>query len=243
MNKISLFAFLLISGYLSAQSLTNNGASITINSGASLTINGDFENLDDGSIDNSGDIYLTGDWANDATSGNLLQGTLGTVIFNGASTQTVGGTSQTWFNNIDLESDASLAATTSVSGQVQLSSSSLSLNNSHLILENTANISGANSIDYIIADGNGRLIQEVGNSNVYFPIGTSTSFVPIMLNNSGITDNYGVRVFEDVLDGGSSGTTIPEIDNCVNMSWDVFEQTNGGSDLSITTYWSNANQG
>jgi len=246
MKKASLLLIFVLSislSELTAQILANKGGNITLSNGSSLHINGDFENLEDGSIDNSGTIYLEGNWTNNAISGNLLQGTTGNVIFNGTSSQTIGGATQTWFQNLNLQADAQLATYTSISGQLHLSAASMILNNSHLMVENTASITGVNGSNYIVADGNGRLIREVGNSNVYFPVGTSSSFVPVMLNNNGVVDNFAVKVFDNILDEGTSGSTIPEIDNCVNMSWDINEQTNGGSVLSITPYWTNSNEG
>ena len=246
MYKLTLFLFVFVSGAiikLQAQTLTNNGADIFLTNGAGIYINGDFENLDDGNIDNSGEIFLTGNWTNNASSGNLLQGSTGTVIFNGNPVQQIGGTAQTWFNNLILQSNTSMSVTTSVSNQLQLDGAKLALNNNNLFMGGTADITGANSSNYIIAGGSGRLVRWVGSSNIYFPVGTPSSFNPVRLNNTGIADQYGVRVIEDVLTGGNSGSTIPEIDNCVNMSWIISELNTGGSDLTLTAYWKNSNEG
>ena len=246
MYKLTLFLFVFVSGAiikLQAQTLTNNGADIFLTNGAGIYINGDFENLDDGNIDNSGEISLTGNWTNNASSGNLLQGSTGTVIFNGNPVQQIGGTAQTWFNNLILQSNTTMSVTTSVSNQLQLDGAKLALNNNNLFMGGTADITGANSSNYIIAGGSGRLVRWVGSSNIYFPVGTLSSFNPVRLNNTGTADQYGVRVIEDVLTGGNSGSTIPEIDNCVNMSWIISELNTGGSDLTLTAYWKNSNEG
>lgn len=243
MKKMTLLLFTFFTGYLSAQILTNNGADIALSNGSQLLINGSFENQDEGSLDNAGIIYLTDNWSNNATSGNLLQGSSGNVNFIGTGPQIIGGSSKTWFHNLSLQSETNLATHTSVSGQLYLDAFSLSLDNSNLTLENTASISGVSSSTYVVAEGSGRLIRQVGNSNVNFPVGTFSSFVPVILNNSGSVDYFGVKVFEDVLEGGTNGNTISEIDNCVNNTWDIEEQTGGGSDLSITPFWTSFNEG
>jgi hypothetical protein len=165
------------------------------------------------------------------------------VTFNGSATQYIGGTSRTSFHNLTLESNTELLYTASVGGELTLNGVSLKLNNNNLIFGGATSITGASNSNYIITNGSGRLEQWVSTSNVYYPVGTMNSFLPIRLKNNGTYDKYSVRVFEDVLIYGTVGTTIPEIDNCVNASWSVSETVIGGSDLTITTYWVNSNEG
>ncbi|MEZ5199031.1 MAG: hypothetical protein R2764_22410 [Bacteroidales bacterium] len=75
----SKLTFLLALSVLSyqmvfSQTLVNNGGKMVIESGTALMIDGNYKNLDEGNIINSGTIAITGDWTNDATSGNLMQG-------------------------------------------------------------------------------------------------------------------------------------------------------------------------
>ena len=228
---------------LPAQTLINNGAEISISSGSALTIKGDFENLDDGSIDNSGDIDISGNWENNATSGNLLEGTTGNVHFNGSATQHIEGTSRTWFGGLHLHNDVILYAETSASTELLLDGALMDINGHFMIMQSGSTISGADASNYIIAVDNGRFIRVVENSNVLFPVGTYSSYVPVTISNSGVSDYFGVNVFSDVLDGGNSGSTIPEIDNCVNMTWDIIELVSGGSNLSISTEWNASDEG
>ena len=243
-NVIIQAVFVIFStGISPAQTLTNNGAALNIASGAELVVNGDFENQGNGSIDNAGDIYLSGDWTNNAVAGNLLQGTTGQVTFNGSAAQVIGGSAQTWFNDIDLVAETELASNTYVSGTLHFNNAKLTLNGSFLRIESGGEVSGMSAAGYIVTNGNGRLVQEVLNTNVVYPIGTHTDFTPMVVKNTGTIDYFGIRVFNDVLDGGSSGTSIPEIDHCVNITWDIIEQINGGSDLTLTAYWGNAVEG
>ena len=219
---------------LPAQTFTNNGATIYLNTGSSLTIKGDFLNLDDGNIGNASDLYISGNWINNATSGNLLAGTVGTVHFNGVLPQYIDGSAKTFFGNLHIQNDVRLNTETSIIMSLLLDGSSLNLLNKNLIMMLNSPINGACASGYIITEGAGRLIQEVGNNDVLFPVGTSSSYIPLTINNSGSTDSYKLRVFDDVLDGGLSGTTIPEINNCVNMTWEIEENNPGGSNLSVS---------
>jgi len=228
---------------LTAQTFINNGASLTLNAGSSLTIKGDFLNLDDGNIGNAGDLYISGNWVNNATSGNLLLGTIGTVHFNGISPQYIDGSAKTYFGNLHIQNNVFLNTESSIQIDLLLDGASLKLQDKSLIMMFGASISGANASGYIIAEDIGLLTQRVDNNDILFPVGTSSSYVPVTIYNSGLTDNFGVRVFNDVLDGGLSGTTIPEINNCVNMTWDIIEFTPGGSNLTVSTVWNASDEG
>jgi len=230
-------------GLTQAQHVVNDGGNIVTEIGSVLVIEGDFHNNANSDMNNNGEVKLTGNWTNDDAGGNLLQGTTGTVTLNGTTTQTIGGTAQTWFNNVDVQNNVSIDTETSVNSTLILTSGYVSLGFSDLVLQSGATITGAGPSQYIVAESSGRLVQEVGAGSVSYPIGTSVSYVPATLSNSGTTDYIGLSVFNDVLDGGTTGSTIPEIDNSVNNSWNITEETAGGSDLSITAQWNLSDEG
>jgi hypothetical protein len=239
-NNIFLFIIILsgFAGVTKAQTLVNNGADIKVTSGSYLVIDGDFRNELDGSVDNSGSIQISGNWTNNQTSGALLNGTTGEVVFNGSTVQSIQGTHVTYFYDLILQNDAALGVVTSVQNELNLSNSFLGLGTNDLIMQFGSIISGATPSGYIITSGSGRLKQNVGAGDKAFPIGTISSFVPIVLNNTGGTgDYYSVRVFSDVLTNGTSGATIAAINDCVDMTWVVEEDVAGGSNLSLTPYW------
>lgn len=238
---ILLAAF--VSGEINAQYLVNQGADVRINSGSTIRITGNFRNALDGTVTNSGNLYVSGNWTNDATSGNLLQGSTGTVHFNGSVAQIIGGTTKTWFSNLNMMNHATLGVETSVSSTLTLVNKSITLGNYNLVMEGSSSISGASSLGYIVASGTGKLLRQVSASNTQFPVGTATSYVPVVLNNSGTSDNYGVNVFADVRQNGTTGATIPQINDCVNMTWVITENVAGGSNLSVTPYWNASNEG
>ena len=106
---------LLTLNSLAQTGLRNNGAKIIIPSGTVLHIDGenaDFTNStvsgEDGSITLSGKLKLDGNWANNATSGDLLDRTSGKVIFSGSANQSIGGTRETHWQAIDILDGATL---------------------------------------------------------------------------------------------------------------------------------------
>jgi len=242
-NTVLLLLATLVARDAVAQYLVNQGADIRINSGSSLVIAGNFRNSLDGTITNSGNLFVSGNWTNDASSGNLLQGTTGTVHFNGAIAQNIAGTTKTWFSNLNMLNHAALGVETSVSSLLTLVNKSVTLGSYNLVMEGSASISGASSLGYVVAAGTGKLLRQVGAVNTQFPVGTATSYVPVVLNNSGTVDNFGVNVFADVRQNGTTGGTIPQINDCVNMTWVITENVAGGSNLSVTPYWNASNEG
>jgi len=227
----------------STQVLTNKGAKIFITGEANLVLESDFVNLENGNVFNAGTLSITGNWTNDAGEGHLLQGSTGKVVFNGSTPQYISGLTQTWFHRLDILSHVALLTTTSFDGELNMNGYYLILDDSDLIAEGGAEINGAGSDSYILIGGAGRLIREVDSASVLFPVGTFTAYTPCRLSNKGIKDSYGVRVLADVRTNGTTGSTIPEIDHCVILTWDINEQSAGGSDLTLKVFWNQINEG
>lgn len=242
---ISLIILSMFFGlFTNAQYLINQGADIVISSGSSLVIDGDFENRLDGSMNNSGNVLITGDWINNSTSGFLLNGTTGSVRLVGTSIQSIIGTAVTYFNTLDLQNDAVVGSLPiSITSDLMFAGTFLSLGTGNLVMQNGSQILGAGPTGYIITGGTGRLYQNVTGADKTYPVGTIAGFAPVTLNNAGTADYYNVRVFPDVRENGITGATIPEINDCVNVTWDISESLAGGSNLTVTPYWSAAVEG
>ncbi len=236
---------ILLINFLYAQSMVNNGAKIVNQSGSSLIIAGNYVNQLDGNIVNYGNIAITGNWTNNATSGSLMLGSYGEVKFNGPAIQNIGGTAQTHFSGLLIESEVDVNTVASVQHDLVLLSYKIRANNADLKMEYGSTITGSNPLAYVETAGSGRLIMAVDNLDQTFPVGTSASYCPVTLNNSftGGLDFFYVNVFPDVLEGGTIGTTIGEIDNCVNLTWNIDEMVPGALDLSVTTQWNASDEG
>ncbi len=92
----------------------------------------------------------------------------------------------------------------------------------------------------IITDGAGKLIIESigpgGKSNVLFPVSYgSSTYNPVTINNSGTSDNFGVRVASGVYSNGTNGVLLAS--NIVDRTWFVDEDTPGGSNASLKVQW------
>ncbi|MCD4736354.1 MAG: hypothetical protein K8R53_09940, partial [Bacteroidales bacterium] len=192
-----------------------------------------------GTLTNNGTI----DMENNLTNNGTPSLGSGTVTLAGSGTQIITGSSVSEFGTLQTGNDVELETDITVNQLLDLGSGKIDVQAHNLSLDPSGNISGHSSTSYIITDSTGRLIREVDNLVVEFPVGTSATYVPVILNNSGTVDTFKVNVFPDVLDDGLTGSTIPEIDNSVNMTWNIEEQTTGGSDLSVTVQWNATDEG
>ena len=238
-NKILVFILLCWScfGLLNAQvTWVNNGIYTKVSAETDVKVQGDVLNKNDGTITNAGDILLTGDWTRSDLASSYAGA--GWIWFEGSSNQTMTSSNDINIGYLGVNNGNELIqnADVNVAFQVNLS------NNGNIRLgSNTLDIfSGGSIINYdasnhIITDGAGVLQQQVSGSDVFFPVGNAT-YNPATLNNSGTTDDFLVRVTNNVLDGGDSGS--PMTDHFVNRTWMVSEETTGGSSLALTVQWS-----
>ena len=93
----------------------------------------------------------------------------------------------------------------------------------------------------VITNGTGRFLLPVGASDVLFNVATdSVSSSPVIINNSGDRDYFGVNVKNGVYSQGTSGDTIMQ--EAVNKTWNIFEALYGGSNATITFQWNAADE-
>ncbi len=75
------------------------------------------------------------------------------------------------------------------------------------------------------------------------PVGINFSYNPATIALNSVSDSYSINVTEDVLTNGDGGTTIPEIDDCVNLTWDIDANMPGSSNYNMTVQWDVAQEG
>jgi hypothetical protein len=143
------------------------------------------------------------------------------------------------YNNLTIEnpSGLTLGGPVSVTGTLTLVDGKVTLGSSTLLIGPYASILGATASRYIVTNGPGFLKRTVGGAAVVFPLGTSSSYVPATLQNSGMIDNFSARV-----QSGFDNAPV-EPDNVVNMQWTMHEETAGGSDCAITFQWNAGDEG
>jgi autotransporter-associated beta strand protein len=93
-------------------------------------------------------------------------------------------------------------------------------------------ISSASSSGYIIADGSGTLKQNVGTSAVEFPVGTSSSYMPIEINTSSASADFEVRMV-----GNSYANSASYLDN----NWEITSSAGQTIDMKLT--WPSSEEG
>jgi hypothetical protein len=116
-----------------------------------------------------------------------------------------------------------------VTSFLQFSSGKINLGNNNLILEATISIGGEDNNGYVVTNGTGNLTRKgVGNSNkVTFPVGTTTTYDPASIKNSGTTDDFSVNV-SSTLDAFS-----PMPNKYIQRQWNISEATTGGSNVTL----------
>jgi len=97
-------------------------------------------------------------------------------------------------------------------------------------------INGASSSNYVYTDKSGTLTyRNVGSTDVLFPVGTASSYLPVTLNNTGTVDDFSVIV-------KNTFTYPPGSTAVVNAQWTLTERTSGAN-AAVTMQWNTANEG
>ena len=251
-NKIQYLitlVFMLMSyvGF-SQTGIRNNGAKITICSRTLISIigsNADYTNTtlagEHGRIDLSGEFYIDGDWENNATGGDLLGSTNGSVIFDGNTAQYIGGSRITNFVNVKLNENVEIGISISIATNLDLSDGSLILGDNDIELASNATITDYSIDKYIITGGDGSLVQNItaGGPSVTYPVGTDSSYLPVIIEQAAgaSSGKFYVRIIKGVWDNGTSGSDISKTSNqCVDKTC-LVESTVGSIDLTLTMQW------
>ena len=240
--KRLLFTFLILVAFLAGYSqMTNNGGVITVENGATLVIEGDYTSSNGGSIAINGAVQLKGDFINNG--GNVASGSTGSLTFNGSTTQEITGSQPTTFYcALAVNNSNGVALTNTQTGASQTLGSSFTLSGGKVTLNNfdltlsSSGVTGADATKYIVTNGTGQLKAPVGNSNFLLPVGSATSYNPVVLNEAGTADTYGIR-FTSGMPGGWTGS-----DHAVSGHWTVTEAATGGCNLSVTPQWNGAQE-
>ena len=180
-----------------AQVLYNNGSTIT-NLNTVIYANGGIENASNGLFENAGDIYLTGDWTNNATNPAFSSTFNGKVLMVG-SAQHIQGSSVTEFYKLSLFNN-SIKTLNGINAIVNdtlgLNDCEFATDNNSVYVTNTSTgiitrSSGASG--FISSLGSGAVVRSTASTSAYlFPVGSSlgtTRFRPVEItpNNAANT--------------------------------------------------------
>jgi hypothetical protein len=209
---------------------SGNANNLTIETDATLTLQ-------------NGTLVVKGNWINNG----IFDAGSGTVLFNGTTTQTIGGTSQTAFNNLTLNNnhtgvypshvalklleDATITKTlTLTDGIIDVFDKILTLGTSIQKVIISPSLGTADS--YIAAHHNlgntGYVKQFVHASNIgngeqyYFPIGDDGKWTPYTLSfNSGTSIAAGSTITSHVNDAMIPGSANAAFSNRIKRDWEV----------------------
>jgi CARDB len=130
--------------------------------------------------------------------------------------------------NLDLTQAYPASFPTWIGGSLILGNNSLNVNGI---------VNNADSTHLIVTTGIGKLKLINNNASNLFPVATALGKPGfITINNLGTTDNFAVSVADSVKVNGITGATI--LTEYVNKTWDIVEQTPGGSNATLTVTWS-----
>jgi hypothetical protein len=162
-------------------------------------------------------------WKND---GNVTADS-GTVFFVDGTTVT--GQSPTAFYILKVDNasnDLGIFQNTSVNHQLELMNGKIQLNDFQLELADGASFIGIDENNYIQINGNGQLIQTVGNTPSLFPIG-ATTFNPAYISNNTTSSRIGLVVRD------TAAT------KSVNRVWELDNLDGNAIDAAISLLWDN----
>ena len=219
--------------------VTNTGGGDLTNEGT-LTTPGSIANSAAATLSGDGQYTLSGDWTNSA---DFAAGT-STVTFEGAanSTATSGGDAFYEIKMSKTSADLLLADGLGVLDTLHFLSNEnyVVLASHNLTFGAVGGILGYGNSRFIVAGSSGQVRKAgLGTVAFVFPAGyDANTYNPFKISQSatGTVDTFGVRVLENVLEDGLTGTALTG--GVAGASWVVTEAVAGGSDLTLTAQWS-----
>ncbi|MFA5011873.1 MAG: kelch repeat-containing protein [Ignavibacteria bacterium] len=197
----------------------NSGGSVAL--GSDLTISGALS-LTAGTITaGSNTLAISGNTVSRTTG--LINASSATVEFKNTSALVLPLT-QIFSGNISNlimngSGGVSLGSVITVNETTTLTNGNLTLGGYDLI---TPTITGGSATSYVLTDYTGRLtLKSIGIEEVTFPVGTSTSYNPSLIKNTGTTSDFSIRV-------ASSFTVSPsDPTKAVPRIWDISPSVTG----------------
>jgi hypothetical protein len=240
----------LSSGGSTATIISNNFTETTgnVNGPASLIVKGNVV-LSTGTFTAGANTSVAGNWTNN--SGGFV-GNGGTVTFNGAVAQTIGGSQVTTFNNLTIANSSGnvkLNIASNVSNQLAFTLGKLDASSFPLTILNGVAVTGATANMYVIV-GNG--VAKTGlmtidnlpaNTATAFPIGTATNYLPATLNPGAIIGQaYSAYVFNPATFNAVAGGpafSAGQASNILSVIWNI-AQTAGAGSATLALNWASA---
>lgn len=133
-----------------------------------------------------------------------------------------------------------LSSTLLLSGTLDLSSGKLDVNASDLILLAGGTITNAGPFSYVIAEGTGTLVQDIGNNqSKTYPVGTINDYTPAIITsqNGAVHNGVKMNVLTGVRNFGNSGSYLSATQPCVSHTWHIQNTLSSGTDIQLELIW------
>jgi hypothetical protein len=181
-------------------------------------------------------ITVGHNWIN---NGTFAQGT-GTVIFNGTSTQQIGGSNTTTFYNLTINKLAggvTLNNAITVQGAGTFLGGIVTSTSTNLFnFTDNATTTGANNgLAPSFVDGP---VQKTGNDAFVFPVGvTGTGYVPIGISAPATTTSAFTAQYFRLNTSATSSITAAGLNHVTGCDYWMLNRTSGTSSVNVTGYW------
>jgi hypothetical protein len=239
-------------GFVSDETSFNYGTTAIFNNMGTVNVNTGNLALYTGGI-HTGDYNISNGSELRGTIDMLFSGTSFTnngkvmltgLTFSGTSVQELNGTGTINILSINNSNGVTLGGTQTVNTTLNLTTGKLTLGNNDLVMAGSAAFSGGSASSYIVTDGTGSLARKVLMSNVSFPVGHSTSYMPANIQMTSGSDTFKVRVLPSIYnsyDGSNNPIGIPLASNSVNATWIISKSTAGGS-ATVAVQWNGSDE-
>ena len=189
---------------------------------------------------------------NFVNNGATFTATGSTFEFNGTSSQTIGGSSSSTFNNLTLNNSTGIGLdiNETINGTLTFTIGNLTLNAYDLTLASSASIANSTTSKYVVTNGAGALKQHVlGNAtDVDYPIGLASEYLPVSVQlTAGTTANdikarIGDGLYPTYSSDVPSGTAITS--KAVTKTWYVNPDASlSGGTASVKLQWNASDEG
>lgn len=236
-----IFTLLLIPSMLWSQVyVKNHQASFKVSENTTVKIPGHLKNENIQVFQNEGQITLTGNFSIIGENTSYLG--KGKLIFQGISKQIISSTDSLAIAHLKVDNNAllTLATNITISNILDLNHNSIiALEDYDLKLNSQAQIMNYNKNSYVATNGTGSLAQEVGGSEIIFPVGNG-SYNPAKIQNQGEVDNFSIRVEDGEPEVYDLNTSSEQ--PILNRTWYIHEQEQGGSDVILSLQWDEAHE-
>lgn len=241
--------------------ITNDGSVFFVQPGAIVYSEDYVLNENNGQYDNSGDIYLEGDWINNGGNTALINSSPGTVIMNGGS-QLITGSDVTRFYNLELNGGASIKTMTidaETENQLDLIDAELQTQDNIMYVTNPNTTAVLWTNGYVASNALGGYLSRATNSiSAYqYPVGSSLLsgiYRGVEITPSSASANeYAVRVADidpsiDNSGTSASGAVGPfdratknaQIDNINSNFYHNIIRLSGTDDAAVDVYYFSA---